>query len=103
LSLTEITKKNKLLLILYILLYAVLTGFISTALINIQFGRLHFSQAVIYGILGPHFLKERLTATFQLGTLENLNKVVDNIRDNSTQQYEAELNRVKKNISDLDK
>lgn len=94
-NIQEISQKNKVYFIFYIFLYGTITGLLSTAIIKLQISKTSIPTAILYGVLGPYFLKETVTASFKSRSLRNTNKAVDSIKEESEKEYETFIKNVK--------
>jgi hypothetical protein len=81
----------------YIIAYSLLTGLIAAALISLQFSNgVSIPTAIIYGTLGPFVLRDAARVTFGRTAATSLDKIVDDIKKTTSQDYTKELNSIEK-------
>ena len=85
----------------FTLRYAAVTGLAAVALIGIQFRALNIPTAIIYGLLGPYVLKERLLAKRKDTITEELDKEVKTVAGEPQNEIKSELDWVRKDLKKM--
>jgi hypothetical protein len=79
-DISNIGKKLKIYFVLWLFLYAVVTGILSAAILAYQYGAASIATAVIYGVLGPFVLRHNLLDRVKTEVVRGANSGVDEIR-----------------------
>lgn len=95
---SELDKRIRWAIRFFTLRYAAVTGLAAVALIGIQFRALSVSTAIIYGLLGPYVLRERLSAERKDKITEELDKEVEASAAQPQNEIKSELDRVRKDL-----
>lgn len=86
--------------------YAIVTGFGATGLLYIQYHGPNFGTAIIYGLLGPYCIKERISTQLDVEldmkrdeVIKNLEKKVEFIGGEETDKpYFDEIEKIKSDL-----
>jgi hypothetical protein len=97
-STSDLEKKVKRNMRLYTLHYAVVTAFASAALIAIQFKGISLATSIVYGLLGPYILRDKLSGALRRNVTEGLQGQVDESKRILEQEIDSDLSSIDDNL-----
>lgn len=81
----------------FLLMYTLFTGMLVTAIIDIQHnGQINIPISVVYGCLGPYFLKNKMLGGVSEKVSSMLQKEANEIKEDKEAPYKKSLEKIKK-------
>jgi hypothetical protein len=101
--LSKLKIKIKIYCTFYLILYALVTGFLAAALIEFQFRSRNIPTAIIYGVLGPFIIRKQLLTIVKSGIGEGATQEIADTIEKLNKEIASQLNDAEIDLKNLTK